>query len=58
VAPHLGCHVSVDRVKIDLGAKTVTSAKLRGRFCNFFSYGIKIATLGKLGAKTTTKSIK
>jgi len=28
VAPHLGCHVSVDRVKIGLGAKTATSAKL------------------------------
>jgi len=41
VAPHLGCHVSVDRVKICLGAKTATGAKLRGRFCSFFLSGPK-----------------
>jgi len=30
VAPHLECHVSVDRVKIGIGAKAATNAKLRG----------------------------
>jgi len=36
VAPHLGCHVNVDRVKIGIGAKTATNAKLKGPFCSFF----------------------
>jgi len=35
------CHVSVDRVKIGLGAKTVTKAKLRRWFCSFFLRGPK-----------------
>jgi len=34
-------HVSVDRVKIGLWPKTVTCAKLRGRFCSFFLRGSK-----------------
>jgi len=37
--------------KLVLGAKTATGAKLRGRFCSFFSKGAKIATLGKLGCE-------
>jgi len=41
VAPHLGCHVSVDRVKIGIGAKTVTDAKLKRPFCSFFLRGSK-----------------
>jgi len=36
VAPHLGCHVSVGRVKIGIGAKTSTYTKLKGQFCSFF----------------------
>ena len=36
VASQLGCHVSVDRVKIGLGGQNCTCAKLRGRFCSFF----------------------
>jgi len=43
---------------LTLGAKTGTCAKLRGRFCSFFSYGAKIATLRKLGAKTVIKHFK
>ena len=39
MAPHLGCHISVDRVKIDIGAKTVTDVKLRGGFVVFFLKG-------------------
>jgi len=35
VAPHLGYHVSVDRVKIGIGKKTATDPKLRGPFCIF-----------------------
>jgi len=35
VTSYLGYHVNVDRVKIDLGVKTATGAKL-GRFCSFF----------------------
>jgi len=37
VVPDLGCHVSVDRVKFGIEAKTATYAKLRGPFCSFFS---------------------
>jgi len=39
VAPHLGCHVSVDGVKIGLRAKPATDAKLRGGFEVFFLRG-------------------
>jgi len=35
----------------------VAVAKLRGLFCSFFSYGTKIATLKKLGAKIAIKPI-
>jgi len=39
-----------------LGAETAIGAKLRRRFCSFFSsYGTKIATLKKLGDKTAIK---
>jgi len=48
VAPHLECNISIDQVKIGLGAKTATGAKLRGQFCSFFLRA-KIATLKKLG---------
>jgi len=41
VALNLECHVSVDRVKIGIGAKTATNAKLRGWFCSFFLRGPK-----------------
>jgi len=35
VAPHLECHVSVDRVKIGIGTKTATNTKLIGHFVIF-----------------------
>jgi len=36
MAPHLWCQVSLDRLKIGFIVKTVTDAKLMGRFCSFF----------------------
>jgi len=39
VAPHLGCHVSVDRVKIGIGGQNCKDAKLIGPFCSFFFLG-------------------
>ena len=48
MALHLGCHVSVDWVKIGLGAKTATGAKLRGQFCIFFILGGQNRNFGKV----------
>jgi len=36
VAPHLGCHVSIDRVKIDFGDQMPQVQNLRGGFVVFF----------------------
>jgi len=42
VAPHLGCHVSVDRVKIGLGAQNCHKVQnLGGGFVVFFLRGPK-----------------
>jgi len=42
VAPHLGCHVSVDRVKIDIGGQNCHICKTYGPFCSFFLKGPKL----------------
>jgi len=43
------------KLKLDLGAKTATGAKLRRRFCSFFLRGPKSQLWESYGAKTAIK---
>jgi len=50
VTPHLGCHVSVNRVKIGFGGPKLPQVQnLVGGFVVFLSERTKIVTLRKFG---------
>jgi len=58
VAPHLGCHVSVDRVKIGFGGQNCHKCKTYGAVLWFFFLGGQNRNFGKVRRLKLLLSLK